>query len=238
MAEDNQNKPQSLFGDNDIRHSLETVNERWEREKSRRIRLATKIALPIALVLLAAWLITAKIFTYFPFYPVYIIEEEEETETPAKAEENKAPAPVEKMGNEEAQVKLYVGIPKDPGKIPDTFLAILHEATDTKPSQIYVEVWKEENAPYWLRDAFHSGMKMALTIGSTEPMEPVDTDSKLINLINDQYSMTYKDDRLVINPATYGLKQPTEEDLKIRAQKRIERENAENIKLPSLKFER
>ena len=42
----------------------------------------------------------------------------------------------------------------------------------------------------------------------------------------------------MINPATYGLKQPTEEELKQRSERRIEREKEENLTLPSLKFER
>ena len=236
MGEDKQNKPQPLFGDNDIRHSVETVNERWEREKSRRKRLATKIVLPVALVLVCTWLVTAKIFEYFPFQRVFEMppmpEELEGKSDNAKAE------PVEKMGNSEAKIQFTVVYPDKEGKLPEKILAIFHEATDTKPSQLYAEIWDEAHAPQWLKDALAPGAKFGVGVNGTPVFDTIDNEGKLINLINDYYSTIYKDDKLVINPATYGLKQPTEEELKQRSERRIEREKEENLTLPSLKFER
>lgn len=234
MGEDKQNKPQPLFGDNDIRHSVETVNERWEREMSRRKRLATKIVLPVALVLVCTWLVTAKVFEYFPFQHVY--EMPPMPEDPI--EQTTDATPVEKMGNSEAKIQFTVVYSDKEGKLPEKILAIFHEATDTKPSQLYVEVWDEKHAPQWLKDALAPGAKFGVGVNGNPVFDTIDNESKLINLINDYYSTIYKDDKLVINPATYGLKQPTEEELKLRSEKRIEREKEENLKLPSLKFER
>ncbi|MBO4512309.1 MAG: hypothetical protein J5746_06055 [Victivallales bacterium] len=234
MGEDKQNKPQPLFGDNDIRHSVETVNERWEREMSRRKRLATKIVLPVALVLVCTWLVTAKIFEYFPFQHVY--EMPPMPEDPI--EQSTDATPVEKMGNSEAKIQFTVVYSDKEGKLPEKILAIFHEATDTKPSQLYAEVWDEKHAPQWLKDSLAPGAKFGVGVNGNPVFDTIDNESKLINLINDYYSTIYKDDKLVINPATYGLKQPTEEELKLRSEKRIEREKEENLTLPSLKFER
>lgn len=236
MGEDRQNRPQPLFGENDIRHSVETVNERWEREMSRRRRLATKIVLPVAIVLVCTWLVTAKIFEYFPFQRVFEMPPmpEEQSEQGGKTEAE----PVEKMGNPEAKIQFTVMYFDKEGKLPDKILAILHEATDTKPSQLYAEVWDEKHAPQWLKAAVESGAKFGIGVNGSPVFDAIDNEGKLINLINDYYSTVYKDDKLVINPATYGLKQPTEEELKQRSEKRLEREREENLTLPSLKFER
>jgi len=236
MGEKRQDRPRSLFGDDDVRYSVDTVDERWGREMSRRKRLAAKIVLPVALTLICVWLVTAKKYEYFPFQkPMEMPPSIEELE--ARKPKDK-PEPIEKMGNEEAKLSFCVTFPEKEGKIPDNFLAILHEATDTKPSQIYAEIWAEKDAPEWLKQSMSPGSKFAIGINGAPVFEPVETESKLINIINDCFSNIYKDDKLVINPATYGLKQPTEEELRQRSEKRIKREQEENFTLPSLKFER
>ena len=146
--------------------------------------------------------------------------------------------PVEKMGNADAQLRFSIIVPESEGKLPEKVLAIFREATDTKPSQIYAEIWEEKMAPQWLKELMSTKDKYTIAINESPIFQPMDKEENIIKCINDSYSNIYKDDRLVINPSTYGLRQPTEEELKLRSEKRIQREKEANLTLPSLKFER
>lgn len=235
MDNNSQDKPKSLFGDNDIRYSVDTVDQRWGREMARRKKLAAKIAIPALIILISLWLGSAKKYEFFPFQQeIQPMMPPENVEQPPE----KPGTPIEKMGYEKADMKFSILFSKEEGKLPDEVMAVFHEATDSKPSRIYAEIWNEENAPDWLKKMLPPGGKYAIGLDDGPIFESMDTVDKIIKVINDTYSITYKDDALVINPATYGFKAPTEEELKERAEKRRRMEEDANLKLPGLKFER
>ena len=133
-------KSGSLFNDGDVRHSVDTVEERWKNESLRRRRLAIKFGLPAVIVLLAAWLIPARICRFFPFEKSYEEEKAEFEAMQKKAEESATPYK-SKRGNPDAKMKLYfVLYPRD--EISLGCDDVIQKALDNRPSELYLEVWE------------------------------------------------------------------------------------------------
>lgn len=129
----------SLFDDGDVRHSVDTVEERWKNESLRRRRLAIKFGLPIVVVLLAAWLIPARICRFFPFEKS-MEEEKAEFEAMQKEAEAKATPYKSKRGNPDAKMKMYIVLyPRDELSLGCS--DVLEKALDNRPSELYVETW-------------------------------------------------------------------------------------------------
>ena len=130
----------SLFDSGDVRHSVDTVEERWRNESHRRRRLAIRVGLPIVVVLLTAWLIPAKICRFFPFEKS-VEEEKAEFEAMREAAEANKPPYIRKEGNEDAKMKnSIVLLQRD--DISMGWGDVINKALDTRPSELYLEVWE------------------------------------------------------------------------------------------------
>ena len=133
-------KSGSLFDDNDIRHSVDTVEERWKNESLRRRKLAIKYGLPIVIVLLAAWLIPAKICRFFPFEKSIEEEKAEFEAMQKKSEESKTPYR-SKRGNPDAKMKMYIVLyPRD--ELSLGLDDVIDKALSNRPSELYIETWE------------------------------------------------------------------------------------------------
>ena len=133
-------KSSSLFDGGDVRHSVDTVEERWRNESRRRRKLMMSFGIPIVAVLLAAWLIPAKICRFFPFEKSAEEEKAEYEAMMKKSEEGKPPY-IMKSGNEDAKMKVYVVLyPR--GELPLGWDNSIREILDTRPSEFYIEVWE------------------------------------------------------------------------------------------------
>ena len=144
-------KTGSHFDSGDVRHSVDTVEERWRNESQRRRRLAIRFGLPIVVVLLAAWLIPAKIYRFFPFEKS-IEEEQAEFEAMQKEAEAKKTPYVRKEGNEDAKMKICIVLwPRD--EVAMGWSEVLNKAFDNRPSELFMEVWELDKLqnPEWIK---------------------------------------------------------------------------------------
>jgi len=133
-------KSGSLFDDGDVRHSVDTVEERWRNESLRRRRLAIKFGLPIVVVFLAVWLIPARICRFFPFEKS-IEEERAEFEAAQKRAEERATPYKSKRGNPDAKMKLVIVLyPRDDLSLG--WSDVIDKAFDNRPSELYLETWE------------------------------------------------------------------------------------------------
>ncbi len=164
-------KSGSLFDGNDVRHSVETVEARWRDESTRRRKLALRYGVPIIVVLLAAWLIPARICRFFPFEKSMEEEKAEFEAAMKKAEESKTPYK-SKHGNSDAKMKIYfVLYPKD--DISLGWSDVLNHCLENRPSEFYYEVWEVDK------------------LEDEKLIKLFKNESKVGFLINDEHVFTY-----------------------------------------------
>ncbi|MBQ7649414.1 MAG: hypothetical protein IJS15_00560 [Victivallales bacterium] len=205
-------KSGSLFDDKDIRHSVDTVEERWRNESNRRRRLAMKYGLPIVIVLLAAWLIPAKICRFFPFEKSYEEEKAEFEAMQKKAEENKTPYK-SKRGNPDAKMKMYIVLyPRDELSLGCD--DVIDKVLGNRPSEFYVEEWEiDKLEDEELKKLFKEDSKVGFVIngkhnftytnflGVEKTYDSVNKDPhKLLDvelafILNDEYKKIYNTDK-------------------------------------------
>ncbi|MBP5639854.1 MAG: hypothetical protein J6X55_10270 [Victivallales bacterium] len=141
------NHSESLFTttkkSEDIRHNLGTVHQAWSNERRRRIKTALAVLIPLIVV------VAVGIAVFLHFNPEYgperlsdpPIDEAAYQYQKALAEGKLPPPPPdtdasEEFGNVDAKVKISVA-----KKYADkALLAILFEAVDAKPSEIYLKL--------------------------------------------------------------------------------------------------
>ncbi len=149
----------SLFGD-DVRHSVETVEERWQRERRRRVRLMAMICVPLAVVLLGGWLVAAWHFKAFPFAS----KSGQPGET--TAENGEKPHYSSKFGYEGARLKIinvFSGMTPTPDEIDEVYGMLI----DDYPSEVYLESWDLKNLPPDMRALFPSEMHIGFLINGS-----------------------------------------------------------------------
>ncbi len=132
---DNERISKPLFND-DVRHSIDNVEERWGREKQRRRKLMLKLSPILILIIIGCYLGVAKYCHIVPFSLEKQYAEEERLRQ--EAENKKAPSRT--FGYNEAKLQIKV-------VVEDIFLMnmdwsdVFEEFADTKPSEVYIEIW-------------------------------------------------------------------------------------------------
>ena len=202
----------SLFDGGDVRHSVDTVEERWKNESLRRRRLAIKFGLPIVVVLLAAWLVPARICRFFPFEKSFE-EEKAEFEAAQKKAEEKATPYISKKGNPDAKMKVvFVVYPRDELSLGCS--DVVDKALDNRPSELYVEMWEidkledeglkslfqKESCAGFVINGKHNftyvnfrGIEKTYDSVNKEPHDLLDVD--LAYILNTEYKKIYNTDK-------------------------------------------
>lgn len=206
----NDKKSTSIFSERGDGSSA-VIEENWRKEASRRRKFMIRIAVPVVLVLLAAWLIPAKKFQFFPFEIDYKAIREA-NEAKAKAEHMKG-RPVKKEGNPDA--KMHMNIVLYPGNdTPYSWSIVLNEVLDTRPSEIYIETSEthRSNDPELKKlfddtssEGFVINGKHVFTFtsfrGVTKTVDSISKNAKdvldvdLAYILNDEYKRIYGTDK-------------------------------------------
>ncbi|MBQ9368818.1 MAG: hypothetical protein IJT83_13640 [Victivallales bacterium] len=138
---DNEKISKPLFND-DVRHSIDNVEERWGREKQRRRKLMLKLSPILLLVIVGCYLGVAKYCHIFPFSLEKQYAEEERLRQ--EAENKKAPSRTLGFNEAKLQVKLVV---EDIYLMNMEWNDVFDELADTKPSEVYIEIWLYKKLP-------------------------------------------------------------------------------------------
>ncbi len=138
---DNEKISKPLFND-DVRHSIDNVEERWGREKQRRRKLMLKLSPILLLVIVGCYLGVAKYCHIFPFSLEKQYAEEERLRQ--EAENKKAPSRTLGFNEAKLQVKLVV---EDIYLMNREWNDVFDELADTKPSEVYIEIWLYKKLP-------------------------------------------------------------------------------------------
>lgn len=233
--EDNNRKPGSLFGEDDIRYSVGTVEERWKREMSRRRRLMAKILIPLFVIVVGGGLFTTWKCKVFPF-----AEEIDWDAIEAEhAEAMKKPKAVETMGFVDAKVKVKVILP-DGEFCPDALMTVFHEAADSKPSEFFIEIWNRRDVPKEEVKNFATPKEAGIMFNGSPDIEFKDVNgkSKHLHSITPIRDMCSQEDMIQIlnqlHSAAYGGDKPVIDPVEFQQKKEAEHEHAEATKLPDV----
>ena len=112
--------PQSLFGEKDILHDIETVQAKWAREQVRRRALMVKVFIIGGIFLLLA--LGGVIHRIYRIKQIRKYYEEQELKK------------FDPIGYRDAKIKIYLYANEDAEAVAD----LLREAVDNKPSEIHV----------------------------------------------------------------------------------------------------
>ena len=156
---DNEKISKPLFND-DVRHSIDNVEERWGREKRRRRRLMLKLSPILILIIIGCYLGVARYCRIFPFSLEKQYAEEARLQKEAEARQ----APSTTLGYEEAKMKIKVVV-EDIYLMNMDWNGVFEELTDAKPSEVYIEVWLYKKLPDEEKKLFKEGASSMLING-------------------------------------------------------------------------
>ena len=158
---DNEKISQPLFND-DVRHSIDNVEERWGREKQRRRKLMLKLSPILLLIIVGCYLGVARYCHIFPFSLEKQYAEEERLRQEA---ENKK-APTRTFGYDEAPLQIKVVV-DDIYMMNMDWGDVFEELADAKPSEVYIEVWLYKKLPDEEKKQFANGATCILINGKS-----------------------------------------------------------------------
>ena len=158
---DNERISKPLFND-DVRHSIDNVEERWGREKQRRRKLMLKLSPILILIIVGCYLGVARYCHIFPFSLEKQYAEEERLRQ--EAENRKAPSKT--FGYEEAKLQIKVVV-EDIYLMNMDWSGVFEELADAKPSEVYIEVWLYKKLPDEEKKLFTNGAASILINGKS-----------------------------------------------------------------------
>lgn len=157
MDQEKLSKP--LF-DNDVRHSIDSVDIRWGKEKQRRRKLMLKLSPILILIIIGCYLGVARYCHIFPFS----LEKQYEEEARLRKAEEAKQAPSNTLGYEDAKMKVKVVV-EDIYLMNMEWNGVFEELTDAKPSEVYIEVWLYKKLPDEEKKQFKEGASAILING-------------------------------------------------------------------------
>ena len=149
---DNEKISKSLF-DDDVRHSIESVELRWAREKERRRRLMLKLSPILVIIIIGCYLGVARYCRIFPFS----LEKQYAEEERLREENEKKEVPSRTMGFEEAKLKIKVVL-EELFIMDQDWSDVFDALIDAKPSEAYIEIWLYKKLPAAEKAKFHENV--------------------------------------------------------------------------------